>query len=112
MIGENFKNNKIKSRELRNRIMVTFLSVMCVPNPSINNDRSLSVFFISGKYGQSLHVWDWTTHELKQSIDLGDDGKIPLELRFLHNPDADLGYVGCALSSTVFAYHPGKVERF
>ena len=47
--------------------------------------------------------------ELKQSIDLGEEGKIPLELRFLHDPDADLGYVGWALSSTIFAYYPGKV---
>ena len=65
----------------------------------------------SGKYGQHLHVWDWKARELKQSIDLGDDGKIPLEVRFLHDPDANLGYVGCALSSTVFAFQPSKVGR-
>ena len=74
--------------------------------------NKVCLFFILGKYGQSLHVWDWTTHELKQSIDLGEEGKIPLELRFLHDPDADLGYVGCALSSTIFAYYPGKVDIF
>ncbi|XP_028404277.1 methanethiol oxidase-like [Dendronephthya gigantea] len=61
-----------------------------------------------GKYGNSIHVWDWTTRELKKSIHLGEDGKVPLELRFLHDPDANLGYVCCALSSTVFAYHPNK----
>jgi hypothetical protein len=71
-----------------------------------------SLFDYTGKYGQSIHVWDWTTRELKQSIDLGEDGKIPLELRFLHDPDANLGYVGAALSSTIFAYHPGKVNRW
>ena len=71
--------------------------------------NKVCLFFILGKYGQSLHVWDWTMRELKQSIDLGEEGKIPLELRFLHDSDADLGYVGWALSSTIFAYYPGKV---
>ena len=33
---------------------------------------------------------------------MGDDGRIPLEVRFLHEPSADFGFVGCALSSTVF----------
>ena len=66
-------------------------------------------FFTSGKYGHHLNVWDWNKHELKQSIDLGSDGQIPLEIRFLHNPDATIGYVGCALSSTVFLFHLDKV---
>jgi selenium-binding protein 1 len=58
-----------------------------------------------GYYGHSLNVWDWTTHEFKQRIDMGPDGKIPLEIRFLHNPDATEGFVGCALSSTIFRFY-------
>jgi methanethiol oxidase len=57
-----------------------------------------------GHYGQHLDVWNWTTHELTQRIDLGPDGLIPLEIRFLHNPDEAQGYVGCALSSTIFRF--------
>ena len=56
-------------------------------------------------------MWDWTTQKHKQTIDLGEDGKVPLEIRFMHNPDAKIGYVGCALSSTVFLYQPGKVQN-
>ncbi|XP_043936566.1 methanethiol oxidase isoform X2 [Protopterus annectens] len=56
----------------------------------------------AGMYGHSIHVWDWTSHTLIKSIDLGDDGLIPLEVRFLHNPDASQGFVGCALRSSIF----------
>uniref|UniRef100_A0A8C6SSV4 Methanethiol oxidase n=2 Tax=Neogobius melanostomus TaxID=47308 RepID=A0A8C6SSV4_9GOBI len=57
-----------------------------------------------GQYGQSIHVWDWTTHRKLQDLDLGPDGAIPLEVRFLHDPDAQEGYVGCALKSSVFRF--------
>ncbi|KAL5005184.1 hypothetical protein ScPMuIL_018640 [Solemya velum] len=59
----------------------------------------------AGKYGHSLNVWDWTTHEMIQTIDLGPDGIMPLETRFLHNPFKTEGYVGCALSSTIFYFN-------
>ncbi|KAH3811903.1 hypothetical protein DPMN_140320 [Dreissena polymorpha] len=57
-----------------------------------------------GQYGRSLHFWDWCEHRLIQSVDLGPEGWMPLENRFLHEPTEAQGYVGCALSSTVFRY--------
>lgn len=63
----------------------------------------------SGLYGQSLNIWDWTSHEKVQTIDLGQDGLIPLEVRFLHDPAATTGFVGCALSSTVIRFY--KTQR-
>ncbi|KAH9512364.1 Methanethiol oxidase [Bulinus truncatus] len=61
--------------------------------------------YTSGLYGRSLHVWDWTTHEKLQTLDLGDDGAIPLEVKFLHDPDASMGYVGCALGASVYLFY-------
>ena len=61
-------------------------------------------------YGKSLHVWDWKTHKHLQEIYLGDDGAIPLEIRFLHNPRAAEGFVGCALASTVFRFYKTPVS--
>jgi len=58
-----------------------------------------------GKYGHKLHVWDWEKRKYKQEIDLGADGMIPLEIRFLHEPTATEGFVGCALSSSVFRFY-------
>ena len=59
----------------------------------------------AGKYGRQLHFWDWTRREIVQSVDLGDTGWIPLEVRFHHNPDSMHGFVGAALSSTMWHYH-------
>ncbi len=63
-----------------------------------------------GKYGRSLHVWDWQGHKSTQTIDLGEDGLIPLELRFLHNPDETQGYVGAALSSNIIRFFKKEVS--
>ncbi|KAF8764164.1 Methanethiol oxidase like protein [Argiope bruennichi] len=58
----------------------------------------------NGLYGRSINFWDWNEKKRIQRIDLGSDGLIPLEVRFHHNPDSDIGYVGCALSSTIFQF--------
>ncbi|XP_009083029.1 PREDICTED: selenium-binding protein 1 [Acanthisitta chloris] len=57
-----------------------------------------------GHYGRHINVWDWSTHTLIQAVDLGN-GSIPLEIRFLHNPDAAEGFVGCALSGAVHRFY-------
>ena len=67
------------------------------------------VIYVLGLYGRRLHVWDWKEHEHVNEIDLGDEGLIPLEVRFLHDPSQPQGYVGCALSSTVFRFYKGEV---
>jgi len=58
----------------------------------------------NGLYGRHLNVWDWTTHKLMQRIDLGEEGYTPLEVRFLHDPDATEGFVGAAISSAIFRF--------
>lgn len=64
-----------------------------------------------GQYGSRLHVWDWTKRTLKQTIDLGA-GTIPLEIRFLHNPDQPQGFTGCALSSTIVRFFQNEVRKY
>jgi selenium-binding protein 1 len=59
----------------------------------------------AGKYGRQLHFWDWTKHEIIQSMDLGEEGLIPLEVRFHHNPDSTDGFVGAALSSNMWHWY-------
>ncbi|WP_013322104.1 selenium-binding family protein [Gloeothece verrucosa] len=56
----------------------------------------------AGNYGRKLHFWDWSTHSILQSVDLGEEGLIPLEVRFHHNPDSTEGFVGAALSSNIW----------
>ncbi|CAK9021992.1 unnamed protein product [Durusdinium trenchii] len=58
-----------------------------------------------GKYGNKLYVWNFKDHTLKQEIDLGA-GAIPLEVRFLHNPEKPVAFTGCALSSEMIQITP------
>ncbi|XP_057766205.1 selenium-binding protein 2-like [Salvia miltiorrhiza] len=57
-----------------------------------------------GLYGKHLHVYDWPNAHLKQILDLGDTGLIPIQLKFLHDPAKDTGFVGCALSGNVIRF--------
>jgi selenium-binding protein 1 len=59
----------------------------------------------AGKYGQQIHFWNWEEHKIEQTIDLGDTGMIPLEVRFHHDPDSVHGFVGAALSSTMWHWY-------
>jgi selenium-binding protein 1 len=59
----------------------------------------------AGRYGRRLHFWDLAERRLEQTIDLGDEGLIPLEVRWLHEPEAEGGFVGAALSSNMFRWH-------
>ncbi len=55
-------------------------------------------------YGSDLHVWDWQKKKQVQTINLGSEGLIPLEIRFLHNPESTHGFVGAALSSNIIHF--------
>ncbi|XP_065841960.1 methanethiol oxidase-like [Oscarella lobularis] len=72
------------------------------PNAFLNGFNPKDVE--DGKYGKSLHVWDWKERKVIQDIDLGDEGIMPLELRFLHDPNQTQGFVGVALSSNIFRF--------
>ena len=59
----------------------------------------------AGKYGRQLHFWDWKERKITQTLDLGDTGLIPLEVRFHHDPNSIHGFVGAALSSTMWHWY-------
>jgi selenium-binding protein 1 len=58
----------------------------------------------AGRYGRRLHFWKLDERTLEQTIDLGEQGLVPLEVRFLHDPAAQEGFVGVALSSNVWRF--------
>ena len=58
----------------------------------------------AGRYGRQLHFWNLEERTLEQTIDLGEQGLVPLEIRFLHDPDAEQGFVAAALSSVVWRF--------
>jgi selenium-binding protein 1 len=59
----------------------------------------------AGKYGHSIHFWDLGEKRVVKSIDLGEGGLIPLEVRWQHDPDSETGFLGAALSSAIWRWY-------
>jgi selenium-binding protein 1 len=59
----------------------------------------------AGRYGHRLHFWNLAKRTLEQTIDLGENGLLPFEVRLKHDPEAEAGFVGAALSSTMWHFH-------
>ncbi|CAK1586312.1 unnamed protein product [Parnassius mnemosyne] len=57
------------------------------------------------EFGTCLNIYKWSTHELQQVLDLGEEGCGPLEVRFLHDPKSSQGFVGCALNANVYRFY-------
>jgi selenium-binding protein 1 len=51
-----------------------------------------------GKYGHQLHVWDLRTRRHRQSIELGAEQQMVLELRPSHDPNRTFGFVNTVVS--------------
>jgi methanethiol oxidase len=58
-----------------------------------------------GRYGQRLHFWNLAERTLEQTVDLGEQGLVPLEIRWLHDPDAKQGFVAATLSSAIWRFY-------
>ncbi len=63
-------------------------------------------------YGRHIHFWNFKQRKIVNSVDLGNDGLIPLEVRFHHNPDSTHGFVGAALSSNIFHWHKNSTGEY
>jgi methanethiol oxidase len=53
---------------------------------------------LAGKYGHALHVWDLRSRRHRQSLDLGKEHQMALELRPAHDPTESYGFVGVVVS--------------
>lgn len=65
---------------------------------------------LAGKYGHSLHFWDIRKRRHLQSLDLGAEQQMVLELRPAHNPTQAYGFAGVVtslkdLSSSIWLWH-------
>ena len=64
------------------------------------------------KYGREIHLWDFEKRAPKQTFYLGEDGLVPLEVRFHHNPDSSHGFVGAALSANIIHWWKDEQEEW
>lgn len=65
---------------------------------------------LKGGYGHSLHVWDLRRRRHLQSLDLGAEQQMVLELRPAHDPSRAYGFVGVVvslkdLSASIWLWH-------
>jgi selenium-binding protein 1 len=65
---------------------------------------------LNGKYGHQLHVWDLRRRRHIQTLDLGAEYQMALELRPAHDPTKAYGFVGVVvsrndLSSSIWLWH-------
>jgi selenium-binding protein 1 len=51
-----------------------------------------------GKYGHQLHVWDLRSRKHRQTLDLGAEQQMVLELRPSHDPNKTYGFVNTVVS--------------
>lgn len=71
---------------------------------------------LGGRYGHRLHFWDMRTRTLTQTVDLGAEHQMALELRPAHDPDKQYGFIGVCvstadLSASIWAWHK-EGDRF
>src|SRR3984893_1045110 len=65
---------------------------------------------LAGKYGHQIHIWDLRNRKHLQSLDLGPEQQMVLELRPSHDPNKTFGFVGVVvsledLSASVWLWH-------
>jgi methanethiol oxidase len=59
----------------------------------------------AGRYGHRIHFWNLEKRTHEQTVDLGEKGFLPFEVRWLHDPDSEEGFVGAALSTVMWHFH-------
>ena len=78
--------------------------------PNMVKDGLNPELLLAGKYGHALHVWDLKTRTHCQTLDLGAEQQMVLELRPAHDPRKTYGFVGVVisladLSSSIWMWH-------
>jgi selenium-binding protein 1 len=78
--------------------------------PSMIENGIVGELLLGRKYGHALHFWDLPHRRHVQTVDLGDQYQMPLELRPAHDPTRAYGFVGVVisvadLSASVWLWH-------
>jgi selenium-binding protein 1 len=66
--------------------------------PNMVRDGLNPELLLAGKYGHALHVWDLQRRRHLETLDLGPEQQMVLELRPAHNPAKAYGFVGVVIS--------------
>jgi methanethiol oxidase len=67
--------------------------------PKMVEDGLQGDLLLGNRYGHQLHVWDLKRRRHTQTIDLGSEHQMVLELRPAHDPSRTYGFVGVVTST-------------
>jgi selenium-binding protein 1 len=78
--------------------------------PNMVENGVIPEALLQGKYGHSIHVWDRPKRRHLQTLDIGAEQQMVLELRPAHDPTKAYGFVGVVislkdLSSSIWLWH-------
>ncbi len=78
--------------------------------PEMIENGIVPELLLGREYGHAIHFWDLSERRHLQTVDIGDQHQMALELRPAHNPDKEYGFVGVVvnvedLSASVWAWH-------
>ena len=68
--------------------------------PNMLENGVVPDLLLAGKYGRALHAWDLRSRRHLQTMDLGPEYQMVLELRPSHDPNKTYGFVNTVLSLT------------
>ena len=66
--------------------------------PNMVSQGVIPELLLGGKYGNALHVWDLRKRTHLQTLELGAEQQMVLELRPAHDPRRSYGFVGVVIS--------------
>jgi len=80
--------------------------------PNMIENGVVPDLLLNNRYGHSIHIWDLRRRRHLQSIDLGAENQMALELRPAHDPTRTYGFVGVVistkdLSASIWLWHRG-----
>lgn len=78
--------------------------------PGMIEDGIVPELLLGRRYGHRIHFWDLAKRSLVQTVDLGDQYQMALELRPAHEPTASHGFLGVVisvvdLSASIWVWH-------
>lgn len=81
--------------------------------PNMIENGLVPELLLNGKYGHCIHVWDLRRRKHLQTLDLGAEQQLVLELRAAHDPTKTYGFVGVVislkdLSSSIWLWYSDK----
>ena len=78
--------------------------------PNMVENGVVPELLLGGKYGHAIHVWDMRKQAHVETLDLGAENQMVLELRPSHDPNKEYGFVGVVtsladLSASIWLWH-------